>query len=178
MVWIVEWQQPEVSDFKVTVFARESDAFMQVAHDIMEQVMDWDLSDSDIEAIARSINDYVSVGDYKNALSKFNDDQATLDTDQEQFFFVYERKENIGAQAPNLIIFSDVDEDEEDEEEDEDETIPPTARSGDFKTSVPGATCRGPCGNYNPDAYADMSDGTYCCYQCKLMSQVFGGKVP
>jgi hypothetical protein len=173
MVWIVDWSQPEQFDHKITAWATEADALMQAAHDIMEEVSNWDLSDPDAEAVARKINDFVSVGDYRQALIAFNDDQSDQGTDTAMYFHVYERPELIGAQRPNTIIFMDKDEDDEEEDEEEEE-----APETPYTATVPGATCRGPCGQRNDYAYADKRDGTYCCYQCKMMAQVFGGSIP
>ncbi len=172
MAWIVEWQQPDEYEYMVTLFARESDAYMQAAHDMMEDVMSWDLSDPDIEAVAHRINDYVLAGDYKSALREYNDDQGEAGGEGAQYWYVYERKENVGARTPGTIIFQDSDEDEEEDEEEEEAPETP------YTASAPGATCRGPCGQKSEYAYADRKDGTYCCYSCKMMSQVFGGKVP
>lgn len=173
MVWVVEWQQPEYG-YKVTVFATEADATSSACYDMMEEVRDWDLSDSDLEEVAKRINDYVLVGDYKQALREFNNNQGNSGSENAMYFFVYERQPIVGGKNPRTIIFQDTEEDEgEDEEEDEEEDAPETP----YTASIPGATCRGPCGHFSEYAYADRRDGTYCCYSCKMMSQVFGGNI-
>jgi hypothetical protein len=175
MVWIVDWSQPEQFDHKITAWATEQDALTQAAHDIMEEVFNWDLSDPDTEEVAKRINACVSTGDYRGALREFNDDQSDQGTDMAMYFHVYERAELIGAQRPNTILFNDDEEEEEESDDEEEETIPDTL----WVASTPGATCRGPsCGTYNEYAYADKPDGTYCCHSCKMMMQVFGGKTP
>lgn len=173
MTWIVDWSQPEQYDHNVTAFHDEHDAYRQACHDMMNEVVNWDLSDPEVEAVARRINDYVLVGDFKNALREFNDDQGETGSEFAQYWRVYELKELIGSRQPLTLTLPDPPDDEE-EEEDEEEECPSTP----WVAATPGATCRGPCKAYNNMAYADQRDGTYVCYQCKLMSQVFGGKIP
>ena len=174
MVWIVEWSQPEQYDHKVTTFVNEADALSSACFDMMQEVLNWDLSDSDVEDVAKRINSYLSVGDYRMALREFNDDQGEQGSEYAMYWHVYESKPIIGGKQPPTLIFAD-DEEEEEEENDEEEDIPETP----WVAATPGATCRGPsCGQFNEYAYADRRDGTYCCHSCKMMMQVFGGKDP
>lgn len=192
MAWLVEWTQPGQSEYRVSVWASEADAYKGACSDMLAHINDdWDLADSDTEDQARNINDLVAVGSYGPALSEYSDCESERDYEYSQFWNVVERDEQTHPRAPMLLTFqshcsncgddcddgcslcddcaeeSMEDEDEDDEEDDE-----------DYVASVPGAKCRGPnCGNHSPDAYADRRDGTYVCYQCKLMSQVFGGTI-
>lgn len=176
MVWIVEWTEPNQGEVSVSVWDSEKEARKSACHDILVEIGDaWDLDDEDIKQTAMDINGAVGSRDYKRAMQLFYDFQCdNSDYEYVQFWQVYERPLKTRADEPALLMFSDPDEEEEEDEEeeleDEEEEV--------YQATSPGATCRGPCGNFSPDAYADQRDGTFCCYQCKMMSQVFGSKAP
>ena len=173
-VWTLEYQDPnDVSNNTNTVWDSERAAQKQVCHYIMNEGSNWDIEDPDMEAVARRINDAVACGDYKQALSEYNDNSYG------DHYYVNETdlQSMSDADEPDLITFSDPDEDEDSEEEDEsddDEGLMPY-EPANYRATSPGATCRGPCKQVSPDAYADQVDGTYVCYSCKYMKQVFGG---
>lgn len=169
MVWIVEWSFE--GEINISCWSTKNEALSQAAFEIMDLInFDWDLSDPDIETIAREINGFCLNGDYESAVMTFNESQDGLNSPT--YYAVYERPILVGVKKPNLILFADPPDDDEEEEEE----APPTPRQP-YQATTPGATCRGPCGNYNEHAYADMPNGTFCCYQCKMMSQIFGGSV-
>lgn len=177
MVWIVEWTQPNQGECNITAYASEKDALKAACTDLLDEVnTNWDMADEDILEVAKEINSHAGMRDYKSALLSYNEFQNdNSDYEYIQFWHVYERNLISSANIPEpaLMVFADPDEEEEeDEEEDEEE------EDEAYMATDPGATCRGPCGNFSPDAYADKQDGTFCCFQCKLMSQAFGGKSP
>jgi len=174
MVWIVELDRPGQCEVDIFVWDTERNALYAAAADILDCVRDWDLSDYDAHERATDINNAVACGDYRNAIQLYNDWESEQNQEYSQYFSVYERDIQTSRITPTLMLIPDLDSEEEEDEEDDDceeENEP-------FEAAHPGATCRGPCNNYNPDAYADKYDGTYCCYQCRMLSQVFGGKIP
>jgi hypothetical protein len=176
MVWIVEWTMPNQGDSNVTVYNSEKDALKCACADIIQEIGDsWDLEDEDFLNVAKEVNGYIGVRDYKSALIAFNEFQSdNSDYEGIQFWNVSERHIVTNIREPALMVFADPDEEEEEDEDEEDEEYEDEA----YMATDPGATCRGPCGNFSPDAYADKQDGTFHCFQCKLMSQAFGGKSP
>jgi hypothetical protein len=172
MTYIVECSCPDEYEYTVTLFVSEKDALSQACFDMMNVLTDHlNLSEEQDYEAAEEINGLIDSGDYRGALRVWNDAQTTI------YWHVYEKPCIIGAQKPNSILLGPFQSDEDEEDEKEVEAVPPTSPSA-FMATTPGATCRGPCGNHNPDAYADRSDGTHVCYQCKYMSQVFGSKDP
>jgi hypothetical protein len=175
MVWIVEWTQPGQNESHVTCYSTEDDALKSACNDMLESLPDaWDLDDADGKANARTLNDLVANGSYRAAINEYADFESENNNyEYGQYWSVYERKVNSFPGLPNLLALADPDQDEEEEEEEDDEEDEET-----YQASSPGATCRGPnCGYVSPDAYADKRDGTYVCYQCKMMSQVFGSTI-
>lgn len=178
MVWLVEWSRgagTAESETKVTCWSSEGDARMSACRNILSDInKNWDLDDDDQRDSAKSINNLCALGSLKEAISEYNDWNANLDDyESQRFLHVHEEKVQTFSGGLCLLHISDPD-DEEDEEED---LASNHVEEEAYQASTPGATCRGPCGNYNPDAYADKRDGTHVCYQCKMMFQVFGGKV-
>ena len=178
MVWIVEWSQPGQSEFHASAWLTEADALKSACGEMLISINDhWDLDDADALDAAHKVNDLVAAGDYQKALNEYSDYESERnDYEYSQYWSVSERNVNTHPKPPALLILESLDdeeeyedeEDDDDEEEDEDEI---------YQASVPGATCRGPCKTINEHAYADRIDGTHVCYQCKLMSQVFGGTI-
>lgn len=182
-VWTVEWSFPSNCDSGVTVWDSEDAANKQACTEILDDVQNWDFSDSDVKDCAKRINDYVANGDLKAAVREYNDWQAEQDYEYQQFFSITQRDIQTNPGTPSLILFDDDDDDccgcdccgNEDcggdcEDDDCDDNEP-------FVATHAGATCRGPCGLYSEFAYADCYEGTFVCYQCKMMSQVFGGSI-
>jgi hypothetical protein len=175
MVWIVEWHQPGQNEVNVTCWASEADALRIACHEMLESLPDnWDLDDSEGKANARTVNDLVANGDYRAALNEYSDFESESNNyEYSQYWNVYERQEGTHAKMPTLLLLDNPDPNEdEDDDDDEDED------EENYQASCPGATCRGPnCGYVSPDAYADKRDGTFVCYQCRMMSQVFGSTI-
>ena len=175
MVWIVEWSQPGQNEVNVTVWDSEQNALMAVCGEILDLIgSDWDLSDSEAKNQAIQINDLVANGNYRAALREYTDWTANgCDYEYQQFWAVYDRAPLSNPKKPCLLSFSDDVEEEDEDEEDEEEI----EEEESYQASSPGATCRGPCKSYSEHAYANKRDGTHVCYQCKMMSQVFGKEI-
>jgi len=165
MVWIMEWTHHAQSAVKVTVFSYEVDALVFTCANLMKHVRNnWDLGDIDCKERAYAVSDACSVSDWKNAISLFNDWEIYGDPEFMRQYRVYER---LPCEVfPVVLLLREL----------TSSTTPVTPAV--WKATHPGATCRGPCKQVSVDAYADRSNGTYCCYQCKYMSQAFGGSIP
>jgi hypothetical protein len=168
MVWIVEWTQPGQSSVKVTAFDTEEYALVATCASLMQRVRsDWDLTNSDYQARAYLISDACASLNWKEAIRLFNEWEGDGDYEYMHQYRVYSRTPVTQLPVVHLL-----------------RSLPATAIPAQpivavpWKASKPGATCRGPCKQVSTDAYADQPDGTFCCYQCKYMSQVFGKKVP
>lgn len=167
-MFILFFEDTRCGENNATVWDSERAARQQAVSEILDDVRDWDMDDPDIEKYAKDINDYASSGDLEGAMDAYNEYNGES-YGGGLFYSVSERVLlSLADAAPVTPLLFD-DESEEEEEDDEDGDDAP------FVATTPGATCRGPCGNYNPDAYADRSDGTHLCYQCKTFSSIFGG---
>jgi len=171
-VYIETIECSDTGDKDSYFFQNEDDALREACSDLLNHISSyWDLSDSSDLNMAESIQDDVRVGRYRSALSAFNDHEGDR-CGGPTYFSVTDASIRTNGNSPTYIDFSeyhDLDDegDENEEEEDEEDDSP-------YQASSPGATCRGPCGNPSTDAYADQRDGTFLCYQCKLMGGVFG----
>lgn len=175
MVWVVQWSQPGQGESHTSVWATQADGLKAACGEMLIAINDyWDLDDEDALENAHEINNLVAVGDYQKALNEYSDYASERDDEYAQFWDVSERVTNTHPNPPTLLLLSPLEDDEEEfeEEEDDGEIIDEV-----YQASVPGATCRGPCKSVNEHAYADRRDGTHVCYQCKMMSEVFGGTI-
>jgi hypothetical protein len=179
MVWILTWENPTDGETAVTVWDTDNAARKQACSEIQDDILNgWDMTDYEAASQAKLINDAIARCNYSRAMEYYNEWQS--DRDYGTFYYVCEKSllTPQDARDPDVfdedffeaLVSEDDDEDEEDEEEDEEVDDSP------YQASVPGATCRGPCKSYNNMAYADKRDGTYCCYQCKTFSHIFGKK--
>lgn len=123
----------------------------------------WDLDEEFIHEAAKSITDCINAGALDVAVEKWNDFQCEFHDDCPQTYLVAEYEIETRKPALKTLILSDFESDEEEEEEEDDSVI----------MEVSGATCRGPCKQYNEYAYPDRLDGTYHCSQCKTFQGMF-----
>lgn len=170
-MWAVDWSN-EDSDNSVTIFDTEENALKSAVSDIVDDVQGWDLDDPDSSEreLALEINAAIAAGNYRQVLRKYNDYQSNRGYG-EQYFHVSEYGINTFSRDPEEIDIPIIEDDDEDEDDDDDSGVDPNQP---FVATSVGATCRGPCHNYFPDAYADKSDGTFECHQCKTFKNVFG----
>lgn len=171
-IYIEEVDNVNDGEKNIFVFDTENAALEEAGSDILNLMSEsWDLYDDSDNQAARDIQDDIKAGNYREAISAYNDYESNRNSNYSSYISVYEKLTISGLTARNYINFSDYEpEEDEDEDEDEDESVD----SSPFVASVQGATCRGSCGNPSTDAYADKRDGTYVCYQCKLFNGVFG----
>jgi hypothetical protein len=156
-VWVCEWKYPSDNECNISIFDSEQAALKQAADEIVDHIDNhWDSNDEQKQEYGDQIHIYLSQKHYKKVIRHFNDYQDNYESDYTQYWTVYSRKVK---------------------NENGDEVNPQTADCNTalaFKASTPGATCRGPCKNYNEFAYADQQDGTHICFQCKTFKGIFG----
>jgi len=154
-VWVVEWSKPDDGDFKSTIWASEKDALQAACKD-MEKAIDswWDMDDEPQAEAADEIKLHVAKGRLREAISRWNEYMNDHNFDYGQWYTV-EEKEVLSFQNGTATI----------------PAPPPVA----YQATTAGATCR-KCNTPNEHAYADSPDGTYCCRQCSIFSNIFGVK--
>lgn len=169
MVWIVDYEDMNSGDTATTVWRNEEAARKDVCANIINDINDgWDFSDQHSFDTAKQIEEAIQKKRYELAISLWNDWSSTYDAGI--FWNVHEEMthDDSSACTPGSIVWPDQDDDE----------VPATQPSGPFVATTPGATCRGPCGQWNEYAYADKADGTHVCYQCKTFNHIYGIKNP
>lgn len=166
MVWILQWCSD--GDINCTLWSNSTDALMQACSEIEEDILsNWDLAEEFIHEAASEITNSINTGDYDKAVSLWNDFQCMYHDDCPQTYLIAERQlATIKPVLQNLILGEFTEADLEDEEDDD---CPDTLPS----LQTDGATCRGPCKQFNEYASADRMDGTYHCTQCKTFQGMF-----
>jgi len=154
-VWILEWSYPYDSENNVTVWTNKKDAQRQALDEISDLMTNnWDMDDEHAAACADDVEDMTRRGHLDEALRRFHDYQDEYNSDYAQYWHVYQRDVLTGDQSTS------------------------SSATTSYQASTHGATCRGPCGNFNDYAYADRADGTYVCRQCSTFQHIFGTKSP
>lgn len=181
MVWVIEWSYPSDGESNVTVWDSEKAAAKQACSEIQDRISsEWDMTDYDYAQEARQINDYIAGGSYLKAVKYWNNCSANCDSDYAMYWHVREEVTKDLSDASDPQVFDPdyfealLENEEESEEEDEEEEVDDEE---EYLSTTPGATCRGPCKQYNEYAYANKRDGTHVCHSCKMMSQVFGNPI-
>jgi hypothetical protein len=152
-VWVKQWDCPNDSEHNITLWFSEVDALRSTCDEIEDYITNnWDMDDEDQESYASDITGFVVRKQYRDAIERWNDYQNNYNDEYGQWWSV-SRKEILGGDESNLA-----------------ETQRPMA----FKASHSGATCRGPCKQFNDYAYADQPDGTHLCRQCSTFQHIFG----
>ena len=183
MVWVCEWTKPGDCDANSTIWSTKDEALAYACSRLLDDIYGfWDVTNTYTKDRAGLISDECAAFNFTAAIHLYNDHEFNQNSKYAQAYRVYERvigtiKDvptlrllNIPAapikiQVPNFNITGKA------------WGSPIPAAPTPFKATKPGATCRGPCQQVSTDAYADRPDGTFCCYQCKLMSQAFGKPV-
>lgn len=156
-VWVAEWDYPYDGEHDVSVFLSEQDALEDVLNSI-DDIIDnhWDPSnDPDQEQCMDEINSLRNQGKLREAMDRWNAYESNYNDDQGQFYSVTKKNVRGGSSCS---------------------VLPTNTPTPTFKTSVQGATCRGPCKTHNEYANADRADGTYVCRQCSTFQHIFGTK--
>lgn len=148
-VWVLEWVYPSDADTNVTIWNDKVSAQKQAVKEIQDiMVNDWDMDNIHCSSCADDFDDMISRGDYDGAIRRFNEYQDDHNSDYAQYYRVYSR--NVLGDSTSTVNHSH------------------------SHSSQNGATCRGPCKQYNDYANSDRADGTYVCRQCKTFGQIFG----
>jgi len=157
-VWILQWEYPYDIDSNITVWTTEKAAYEQALKEINQKIdNDWDMDEPDMFNHAEEIEILEGQGKLKEAIDKWNDYQMNFNDEHAEYYNVLQKPVLNG---PGSTVTA--------------QTLPPVA----YQASSPGATCRGTHKEFNPYAYADRSDGTYLCTQCKTFGHIFGTNNP
>lgn len=170
MVWILEWSYPYDSDSYIDIFDSEENALKQACADIVDHINETldVIGDQEHNLLATDIQTYLDNNEYAKAVRYWNSSEVNCDNDHSQYWNVYEREVKTISDLVTIgsIHLPDQDIDYEDEDS------KTTAKENIFIATECGAKCRC-CINYNEYAYADKSDGTYECYSCRSMRNIF-----
>lgn len=186
MVWTLE-ETFEDNSTNVTCWNSQLAAQTQACAEIQSRIMDdWDMSDFASATEAKKINDHIKNNNFGRAISTFNIYVSNSNSGGIVYYYVVERTEQNLFDATSPSIFDDdffealVSNDDDEDEDDSDSSLDDDSElseSSPYQASDPGATCRGPCGQFNDYAFADKPDGTFVCHGCRLMSGAFGNPV-
>lgn len=158
-VWVLEWSYPYDMEHNVTVWGDEESALKQGCTEIKQKIAgDWDMDDENMEQAAKAFDEHLGRGEYEAAIGVWNNFQNDYNDEQGEWYYC-NKHEVLGA--------TDVD----------GGCRPPVAKAA-FKATTAGATCRGPCKQWNEYAYADQPDGTHVCHQCSTFQHIFGTTKP
>lgn len=151
-VWVLEWSYPCDMETNVTLYASQEDAYKHACKEIHNIISsDWDMDDEHQKDAAELFDANLSSKKYELAINVWHEYQNDYNDEYAQYWTVYSRPV-IGEELIGEVVLS----------------------KPVYKATSSGATCRGPCGNYNEYAYADQSDGTHVCYQCSTFKHIFG----
>jgi hypothetical protein len=152
-VWLKEWDYAYDNEHNVSVWASELAALQSCVSEIQDSITNnWDMDDETQAQYSDEFTELLLKREYRLAMEKWNDYQSNHNDEQCEYWFV-SSKDILGG---------------------DDQEIVTSASAVAFKASSSGATCRGPCGQYNDYAYADKSDGTHLCRQCSTFKHIFG----
>ena len=152
-VWVLEWSYNYDNEHSVTVWNNQADAQRQALNEIVDVITnDFDMDDPHASACADDIDDMMNRGQLAEAIRRWNDFQDDHNSEHGQYYFV--TKQNVLGQGS---------------------VVAPSGGASFIATSN-GATCRGPCGQFNEYAQADKADGTHICRQCSTFNHIFGTK--
>ena len=152
-VWIKEWNYIADGETNHTVWATELAALKSACDEIEDSITNnWDMDDETQAQYSENITQLLAQAKWREVVEAWNDYQGNFNDEYAEYWSIM-RKE---------VLTGD------------DEEIVTSAPVMAFKASISGATCRGPCGQYNDYAYADKSDGTHLCRQCSTFKHIFG----
>lgn len=110
------------------------------------------MDDPHASSCADDIDDMMNRGQLAEAIRRWNDFQDDQNSDHAQYYFV-SKKSVLGEGS-----------------------VASPSGGASFIATSNGATCRGPCGQFNEYAQADRADGTHICRQCSTFQHIFGTK--
>jgi hypothetical protein len=167
-IWLVRYHDTNDGTVCVTLWDTRVGAYMDVCAAIIDDInTDWDFNNVAAVTAARSIEDFIRLQQWEDAVECWNEwsDQNNIGIFWEIF------QEGIctiaDVNVPAAILWP---------------ATPQTNSNNNTPTPVPvasascgsGATCRGPCGQFNSYADPDQANGTYVCSQCKTFGSIFG----
>lgn len=163
MLYVLIFENIEEGETHTSIWDNPEAAHQQAVSEILDDIQDgWDLDDPSVAAQAKEMNDCAMNGDFFKVVDLWNEVQSNRGGGG-KYWSVEERDIcTLNDAAPITGIQFEIGESKGAEVEKVDDNVP-------YLATTQGATCRGPCGNYSPDAYANKGDGTYCCWQCRLM---------
>ena len=157
-VWVLEWSVPSDGESNVTLWESEKDAYLQAASEIEDHITNnWDMDDETQAMYADEVQDFFKRHKYMEGIKHFHDYENNYNEDYAQYWEVYSRE----------IM-----------KRDSRDVVPNPSTSIAYKATASGATCRGPCHQFNEYAYADRPDGTHMCRQCSTFHSIFGTDKP
>lgn len=120
-IYLVEWSKPGDNETHSTAWDTEASAEQAAAADIMQALVYWDLTtDPDAKFAAIDINNAAAAGNYPKVRRLFNDWNAGLDFEYQEFYNVVAK--NVLDIPPGVTMIA-IPPDEEDDEEEELESI-------------------------------------------------------
>jgi hypothetical protein len=149
-VWIVRWEHPDDMEVNITLWTSEQDALKQALSEIQNEIdNNWDMDDTYQSQYADEIKRLSGLGKLRQAMVAWNDYQDNHNDEYGEWYSV--SKQEVLSMDDEVVT-----------------SALPVA----FKPSTTGATCRGPCKQYNEYAYADRRDGTHLCRQCSTFQHI------
>lgn len=159
-VWALQWDYPYDMVNNITVWSDETSALQQACTEIKQKIDgDWDMDEEFMKEAAKLFDEQVQIGtidSLRSALLVWNEFQNNHNDENGEWYSVskypvHDSSDIQGSCRPPII-------------------------KGGFKALTAGATCRGPCKEWNEYAYADQPDGTHVCHQCSTFQHIFGTK--
>lgn len=166
-MWICSWEQHGQYDSSISIWNTEAEALVAAGSKIMNEIAWWDMNNPETSKKAYAISDKCAAMDWRSAIDTYNDYEAHKPATYSCYISVYESK--VKTIAPKVPLLRPLPAGTL-------TPVGPAPSTAPFKATKEGATCRGPCKQFNDYAYADSPDGTYCCRQCKWMGEIFGSK--
>jgi len=153
-VWVLEWSYPSDGETSITLWSNQIDAQKQALKEIVDDISgNFDMDDSDATSCADDVDDLMNRGQLGEAIKRYNDYQDNYNADYASYYFVTKKQVlSFNGEPTKATVVST------------------------FTATSSGATCRGPCGQFNEYAMADKADGTHVCRQCSTFHHIFGTK--
>lgn len=171
IIYIVEVDDVDNGEKSIQTFDTHAVALAQAGIEMIEAMRCWDLDDEGDRGTAIIVQNLITAGDIMGAFPIFNDWACNSNSP----VYIFLRQETVKSSVRGKHRWIDFSQyGDGDDEFNVPATLSVVASNTPFVATSPGATCRGPCGNPSLDAYADRQDGTFLCFQCKLMKQAFG----
>lgn len=169
-IWMLEYNYPANKVTFVTAWESEESANKQACYNIQSYISNfWSFPNCNAQQmqVAKTINDFIKLHQYKNAVLVWNTCQYNK-TDKAAVFWhvvcdeLYDMHDAKTPLVRNDSEFKSV----------SSAVAPTNVAPAQYKATVPGASCR-KCHNISQYAYADKPDGTYLCRSCSIFKDIF-----